>query len=82
MSNPKSFTLKKWFSDILKEEYTIHDEIIERISTSMLTDKDVEKLGKLITNVYEIAYKKAVNDYRAEFEKLGVKINVDFKELS
>ena len=82
MSNPKCFTLKKWFADILKNEYTPHDEIVERISASILTDKDVERFGKLITSIYEVAYKKAVSDYKDEFEKLGVKINIGNKEIS
>jgi hypothetical protein len=82
MSNPRCFTLKKWFSDMLKTEYQQHDEVVERISTSLLTDKDVDKFGKLIMNVYETAYKKAVEDYRVEFEKMGVKITIGSKNIS
>jgi len=81
MANPRCFTLKKWFSDLLKTEYQQHDEIVERVSTSLLTDKDVEKFGQLIMNVYESAYKKAVNDYKVEFEKMGVKISIGTKTL-
>lgn len=82
MSNPRCFTLKKWFSELLKSDYQQHDELVERVATALLTDKDVEKFGKLIMNVYETAYKKAVEDYRVEFEKMGVKISINSKEIS
>jgi len=67
---------------MLHSDYPQHDEIVERISTAMLTDKDVEKFGKLIMNIYETAYKKAVSDYKVEFEKMGVKISIGTQELS
>jgi hypothetical protein len=76
MSNPRSFTLKRWFVELLKEGYSPHDEVIERVATSLTTEKDIQQFGKLITAVYENAYRKAVEDYRAEAEKLGIKISV------
>lgn len=82
MSNPRCYTLKRWFSELLTSDYPKHDETVERISTAMLTDLDVENFGKLIMNVYEAAYKKAVADYKTEFEKMGVKISIGTQQLS
>ena len=80
MANPRCYTLKKWFSELLKnEDYPQHDEIIERVATALLTDRDVDRFGKLVMNVYETAYKKAVDDYKEEFEKMGVKITIGSK---
>lgn len=76
MSNPRAFTLKKWFIELLQEDYPPFDTIIERIATSLTTDQDLKEFGQLITQVYEKAYRKSVDDYRSEIEKLGVKINV------
>lgn len=76
MSNPKAFTLKKWFIELLQENYHPFDTIIERIATSLTTDQDLKEFGELITQIYEKAYRKAVDDYRSEIEKLGIKINV------
>mgnify|MGYP003972963931 FL=1 len=76
MANPRSFTLKKWFIEIMKEDYMKHDTIIERVSTSLTTERDLEDFGALITGVYERAYKKAVNDYQEQAEKLGIKVSV------
>lgn len=76
MSNPKVFTLKKWFCDMLKINYTPHDTIIERVSCSLTTEKDLEDFGKLIGQVYETGYRKAVEDYKDQIEKLGLKIEI------
>jgi hypothetical protein len=76
MANPKAFTLKKWFYDLLKLNYSNHDQIIERVSTSLVTEKDVEDFGKLIGQVYEIGYRKAVDDYRKQLEDMGLKIQI------
>lgn len=82
MSNPRAFTLRKWFYDLLKLNYINHDTIIERISTALTTEKDLEDFGKLVGQVYEIGYKKAVEDYRAQIESLGLKIHVTMPETS
>ena len=76
MANPRSFTLRKWFSELLKEDYSPHDSIVERIAVSLVTERDIKDFGKLITLVYEKGYRKAVNDYQQQVEKLGLKIHV------
>lgn len=75
-ANPRSFTLKKWFHELLKEKYIPHDHIVDRVAPSLVTEKDMEDFGKLIVEVYEKGYLKAVEDYREQFEKMGVKINI------
>lgn len=76
MANPRSFTLKKWLAELLKEKYPPHDQTADRVATALVTEKDLEAFGKLIIEVYEKGYFKAVSDYKEQFEKLGVKINV------
>ena len=76
MSNPRSFTLKKWLYELLKEKYPPHDTIVERISTSLATDQDVTDIGSLITQIYESGYLKAVADYQSQMEELGVRVTV------
>lgn len=76
MSNPTLFMLRKWLSDILKEKYQKHDNIVERISASLVTASDVSEFSSLVTEIYETALRKSVADYKEQFEKMGVKINV------
>ena len=76
MSNPRAFTIRKWFYELLKVKYASHDEIIERVSSVLITEKDVENFGKLIGQVYEIGYVKAVDDYRKQIEEMGLKVSI------
>lgn len=76
MSNPKSFTMKRWFYDLLGMDYSSHDTIIERVSTALTTQKDLEDFGKLIGQVYEKGFRRAIDEYKKEVEKLGLKVNI------
>jgi hypothetical protein len=76
MSNPRAFTLRKWFYELLKINYASHDTIIERVSSSLVTERDIEDFGKLIGQVYETGYRKAVDDYRKQIEDMGLKVSV------
>ena len=77
MSNPRSFTLKKWFSTLLKHKYTAEqDLIIERVASALATDKDVEDFGKLMGALYESGYRRAVNDLKGQMENHGLKVDI------
>ena len=75
MSNPRSFTLKNWFAQLLKQDYLPHDTIVERVSSALTTDQDIEDFGRLIGQVFESGYRRAVDDYQDEAAKMGLKIN-------
>lgn len=72
-SNPKAFTLKKWLTDILKDEYLKHDQIVERISHALITDKDLKDFGDFVSILYQTGYMKAVNEYKSKLEEMGIK---------
>lgn len=78
MQNPKSFVVRKWLNDILKEDYSSHDIIAERLSSSLVTQKDLDDFGKLIGAVYYKGYKKAFEEYQKEISKLG--LNIKFSD--
>lgn len=76
MSNPKAFTLKKWFYDMLGMDYTSHDAIIERVAVALTTDKDLTDFGKLISQVFEKGFKRAIDEYSKEAERIGLKVTI------
>jgi hypothetical protein len=76
MANPKAFTIKKWMAQLLPHQYPKHDNTVERLSVALVTDRDLSDFGALITELYEAGYRRAVTDYKAEFEKLGITVNV------
>lgn len=82
MQNPKGFAIRKWLADLLQSDYTAHDQIVERISASLVTQKDLEDFGKLIGCVYSAGFMKAFNDYKDQLEKLGLNINLTVEDQS
>lgn len=76
MSNPQLGVLKKYMFEMLKERYPKHQLIIERVASSLVTPSDLEDFGKMIVDIYELGFLKAVNDYKSQVEKAGMKINI------
>jgi len=76
MANPQTFAIKKYMAEILKDKYPTHEVIIERIAVILATARDYEAFGKLIGDLYETAYLKAVNDHKDALAKVGLKVSV------
>ena len=72
LTNPRSHMIKKAMFEVLKERYSQNENIIERVGAHLVTDDDVKSFYKLITDVYEKAYLKAVQDHREQLEKAGL----------
>lgn len=76
LSNPKANYVQKSMFELLKERYTKHEDIIERVAVSLLTDKDIQHFLQLQLELYEIGYLRAVEDHREQLEKMGIKASV------
>jgi hypothetical protein len=63
-------------SEILKNRYPKHEQILERIAPSLVLDKDVQAFADLIVEVYELGYLKAITDYEKEINKLGYNVKI------
>ena len=75
-SNPKGQAFKKAMFEILKERYLNSEPIIDRLSVSLLTETDMNQFLKMIADVYEKAYIKAVDDQREQLEKIGLSARI------
>lgn len=75
-ANPILFTIKKWFQQLIGSSFANHNDVIERVASSLVTKKDLEDFGKMINQVYDSGYRKALEDYRSQIEKLGVKVTI------
>lgn len=72
LSNAKGHYVKKSMFEVLQERYMQNEQIIDRLSVSLMTENDVKQFLKLVTDVYETAYMKAVNDHKEQLQKLGL----------
>lgn len=81
LTNPKSFILKKWIGQILGIKTNKHTDIIDRISHSLATQKDLEDLSKLLGSIYEAGFYKAASDYKKELIKHNIQVKVDTETI-
>jgi hypothetical protein len=76
LANPQAHVVKKYMFDILQDRYPKHQEILERIASALVTSNDLQAFGKLISDVYEVAYLKSLDQQKDVFKKAGIKVNV------
>lgn len=78
--NPYSLGLRNIFAQLLKQDYVQYEDIIERVSNTISTEKDYEQFGNLIMAVYEQAYQQCVQEHKHLLEQAGIKVNISRKE--
>jgi hypothetical protein len=79
-TNPYAQVIKKHLFDILKDKYPADDDVIDRIAKSLITPKDIEAFGSLVSSLYTAGYMVAVEQNRELFEKLGHKVEISYPE--
>lgn len=75
LSSNRNSYFKKYFFEILKSRYSRNERVIERILFT-LTDTELKDFSTLISDIYETAYLKCVEDHRKSLENIGYKVNV------
>jgi hypothetical protein len=73
MSNPAAHVIKQFMEEFLKDQYPPHQEILERISKSLVTANDLDAFNKLVSAIYQIGYMKAVKDHAEALAQIGYK---------
>jgi hypothetical protein len=76
LSNPKAHYVQKSMFQLLQDRYLKHQDIVERVGVSLLTEKDIQSFLQMAIEIYEIGYLKAVGDYKEQLEKMGIKATV------
>jgi len=78
--NPQSTAIKKYLFEILKEKYSKNEKFIDRLTYQINTKEDFESFGIFITDIFESGFLKAFEQYKENFEKLGMKVNIVAEE--
>ncbi len=76
LANPKGIAVKKMMYEFLKERYGKNDQIIERLTTALQTEADIQAFVKLVMDVYETGYMRAVEDHREQLQKIGLQVKI------
>ncbi len=74
--NPHSSAIKKYLFELLKEKYSKNEKFIDRLSSYVVTKEDYESLGILIVDIFETGFIKAVNEYKEQLTKMGLKVDI------
>jgi len=80
MPNLQSIAIKKYLFEVLKERYGRNDKFIERLSVIIATKEDFDNFGKMVADLYESGFMRAVDQYKEQFEKSGMKVNIVAEE--
>jgi len=76
MQNPKAHLLKKLLGDILGGKAMPYLDLIDRVSVPLVTEADLTLFNRLLVEIYEVGYLKAVEDHKAKLAELGFKVAV------
>lgn len=76
LSNPYRLAIQKYLVQILGGRYTKYHDLMQRMTHNIVTTKDATDFGQMMVEIYEVAYMKAVEDYRGAVEAHGFKIDI------
>lgn len=76
MQNPRGMALKKFMFDLLKEKYGQHEDLIERMASYLVTEKDLVAYSKMVSDIHEVGYLRAVADYKEQLAEIGIGVTI------
>lgn len=74
--NPQAVAIKKYLFEILRERYARSSGYIDRLALGTMTREDYESLGALVADIYESGFMRAVDQYKSQMARLGMKVEV------
>jgi GTP1/Obg family GTP-binding protein len=74
--NPQSIVIKKYLFEMLGERYIKNEKFIDRLTSVVTTKEDYENLGTFITDIFEVGFIRAVDQYKEQLAKIGMKVNI------
>ena len=76
LTNPYGNSIKNYISGMLKDSYSKHELVVEKITEIIKTEKDYKAFGDFIMAVYGEGYTTAVDQQRETLEKMGLKARI------
>jgi hypothetical protein len=74
--NLQSSAIKKYLFEMLQERYAKNEKFIDRLASTVTTKEDYEALGGLMVDIFECGFMKALNEYKEQVAKMGLKVSV------
>lgn len=74
--NPQAVAIKRYLFEMLQERYRRNEKYIDRVASFTATKEDYESLGSLLADVYESGFVRAVDQYKDQLAKVGMKVSI------
>lgn len=71
--------LRSYMSQFLGLRYQRNQDVIERIGHTLVTEADFKNFMALAVDIYESGFMRAIDDYRVQLAKMGIKVEVETK---
>lgn len=77
MMNPFQRAIKKYAHELIPGAYTESiDEMLDRVGTITVNQRDTEKFIKFMLEIYSAGYTKAMNDTKDRLAQEGIKLKI------
>jgi hypothetical protein len=74
--NLQGNAIKKHIFEMLGERYGRNERFVERLVSQVTTKEDYEGLGTFLADLFESGFVRAVNQYKDQFSKMGMKVSI------
>lgn len=61
---------------MLQERYSKNEKFIDRIAATIVTKEDYDGLGSFVTDIFELGFLRAMDQYKEQLQKMGIKVNI------
>lgn len=76
MANPYKHGVRKNCFELLQEKFSDHEDLIEKITEGINSDKDYKKFSQFIVALYEKGYLRAINEHKEQLKNMGYKAKI------
>lgn len=68
--------LKQYMAQLLDNRGAKYEPLIDRLGTMIVTQRDVEDFVKMMFDIYELGFLRAVREHEHLLQQLGYNVNV------
>ena len=76
LTNQHMYAIKKYAFEMVKDRYPEHEELITRLCSALITEKDIEGFAKLMADLYESGFLRALEENKAALKQAGYELSI------
>lgn len=76
LTNPYKSSIVKYAQELLGTKFPKYQAVLIRAAANMVTNEDATNFSRMMVDLYEAGFMKAVNDYKKQVEAHGLRVSV------